>query len=129
MSTESQPPGLTMEAEAVPRAKQWLASQSDVDYIYAIILVDSVNLLQKVRVRDGLPWLVHSHTGSSAAKTSVDLLPWPCQSQRDWTSRWAGKHSRHHIGSTAWQGSVALRLRNFMNVHKPEHNSMNSLKV
>ena len=39
---------LTIEVEAVTHAIQWSASQRDSQIIYAIILTDSMNLLQKV---------------------------------------------------------------------------------
>ena len=39
---------LTMEVEAVTHAIQWLASQRDAQITHAIILTDSMNLLQKV---------------------------------------------------------------------------------
>ena len=40
---------LTMEVEAVTHAIQWLASQCDALITHAIILTDSMNLLQKVQ--------------------------------------------------------------------------------
>ena len=40
---------LTMEAEAVKHAVQWLASQRDSQTTQATILTDSMNLLQKVK--------------------------------------------------------------------------------
>ena len=77
---------LTMKVEAVTHVIQWLASQSEAQITHTIIFTDSMNLLHKNRVWDGLPQLAHSHTQSLAAKTSVDLLPWACCSQRDeWT--------------------------------------------
>ena len=39
---------LTMEVEAVTHAIQWLSSQRDVQITHAIILTDSMNLLQRV---------------------------------------------------------------------------------
>ena len=43
---------------AVIFAMPWLASQSDAQITHAIILTDSLNLLQKIEIRDGLPCLV-----------------------------------------------------------------------
>ena len=61
-------------------AIQWLASQHDTQVTHAIILTDSMNLLQMVMLGMGCPdW--HSHAQSSATKTSVDLLPWECRIQ------------------------------------------------
>ena len=40
---------LTMEVEAVTHAIQWLVSQRDAQITDAIILTDSLNLLQKVK--------------------------------------------------------------------------------
>ena len=44
-----------MEVEAVTHAIQWLASQRDEQITHAIILTDSMNLLQKVRPGMGCP--------------------------------------------------------------------------
>ena len=46
---------LTMEVEAVTHAIQWLASQRDAQITHAIILTDSMNLLQKVESGMGCP--------------------------------------------------------------------------
>ena len=71
---------LTMEVEAVTHAIQWLASQRDARITHAIILTDSMNLLQKVESGMGCPdW--HTAMQSSATKTSVDLLSWARRSQ------------------------------------------------
>ena len=66
---------LTMGVEAVIRAMQWLASQSDSQITRAFIFTDSVNLLQKVKYGMGCPdWPAKQ---SSAALISVDRLLWP----------------------------------------------------
>ena len=46
---------LTMEVEAVTHAIQWLASHRDAQITHAIILTDSVNLLQKIESGMGCP--------------------------------------------------------------------------
>ena len=54
---------LTMEVEAVPHAIQWLASQRDAQITHAIILTDSMNLLQKVESGMGCPdWHTAMHS-------------------------------------------------------------------
>ena len=54
---------LTMEAEAVTHAIQWLASQRDAQITHAIILTDSMNLLQKVESGMGCPdWHTAMHS-------------------------------------------------------------------
>ena len=74
---------LTMEEEAVTHAIQWLASQPDAQITHAIILTDSMNLLQKVESEMGCPdW--HTAMQFSATKTSGDLLSWACRSQWEW---------------------------------------------
>ena len=72
---------LTMAVEAVTHATQWLASQREALVKHGIILTDSMNLLQKGGVWNGLPRLTHSHAPSSGAETSVDLLSWARRSQ------------------------------------------------
>ena len=46
---------LTIEVEAVTHAIQWLASQREARITYAIILTDSMNVLQKVESGMGCP--------------------------------------------------------------------------
>ena len=71
---------LAMEVEAVTHAIQRLASQHDARITHAIILTDSMNLLQTVESEMGCPdW--HTAMQSSATKTSVDLLSWARRSQ------------------------------------------------
>ena len=54
---------LTMEVEAVIHAIQWLASQRDARIAHAIILTDSMNLLQKVESGMGCPdWHTAMHS-------------------------------------------------------------------
>ena len=48
---------LTMEVEAVTHEIQWLASQRDAQITHAIILTDSMNLLEKKKkVESGMGW-------------------------------------------------------------------------
>ena len=68
---------LTMEVDAVTNTIQWLASQRDAQITYAIILNEPA---AKDGIWNGLPRLAHSNAQFSAAKTSVDLLPWECRS-------------------------------------------------
>ena len=71
---------LTIEVEAVTHATQWLASQHDAQITYAIILTNSMNLLQKVESEMGCPdW--HTAMQSSATKASMNLLSWARRSQ------------------------------------------------
>ena len=45
----------TMEVEAVTHAHRWIASRGDIQATHAIILTDSMNLLQKVKSGMGSP--------------------------------------------------------------------------
>ena len=72
---------LTMEVEAVMHAIQWLASQRGAQITHAIILTDSMNLLQKVESGMGCPDWNTTICSLRLQKTSVDLLSWACQSQ------------------------------------------------
>ena len=63
-----------MEVEEVTHAIQWLASQRHAQSEHVIIIADSMHLLQEM----GLAWTApdwYTATQSSAAKTSVDILP------------------------------------------------------
>ena len=55
--------GLTTEVEAVTHAIQWLAFQRDAQIAHAVILTDSMNLLQKVKTGMGCPdWHTAMHS-------------------------------------------------------------------
>ena len=72
---------LTMEAEAVIHTIQWLAFQRDAQTTHAVILTESMTLVQKVESGMGCPDWHTSHAQFSATKTSVDLLYWARRSQ------------------------------------------------
>ena len=74
---------LTTEVKAVTHAIQWLASQCDAQISHAIILTDSMNLLQKVESGMGCPDWHRSYAQSLATKTSVDLLSRARQNQQE----------------------------------------------
>ena len=85
---------LTMEAEAVTYAIQWLAFQRDTQITHAIILTDSMNLLQKVESGKSCPnWYT--------AMQGLRLLG---------------------------RAEVLRCLRNFLNMDRPEHHSIDRLK-
>ena len=46
---------LTLELEAVTNALRWIASRGDIQTTHAIILINSMSLLQKVKSRMGSP--------------------------------------------------------------------------
>ena len=114
---------LTMEVEAIPHATQWLASQHDAQITHAIILTDSMNLLQKVESGTGCPgW--HRAMQSSATKTSVGIC---CpghvrisgNERADRLARIADITSGLQLG----RAEVLRGLRNFLNLDRPEHQS------
>ena len=110
---------LTMEVEAVTHAIQWLASHRDAQITHAIILTDSMNLLQKGESGMGcLDWhtAMHSlwlqrllwiycpgHAGVSRNERSDRLA-----STADITS-----------GLQLGRAEVLRGLRNFLNMNKP----------
>ena len=115
---------LVMEVEAVKHAIQWLVSQCDAQITHAINLTDSMNLLLKVESRMGCPnghTAMHSlrlqrllriyfsgHTGVSGNER-VDILA----SISDITS-----------GLQLGRAEVLRGLRNFLNMDRPEHHSI-----
>ena len=48
------------------------------------------------------------YTTSLAAKIAMDLLLWPCPSQRKWTEKYTANESDHDRWPTAWQGSLFI---------------------
>ena len=119
---------LTMEVKAVTHAIQWLASQRDAQITYATILTDSMNLLKNLEPGMGCPdWqkAVHSlllqrllwiycpgHAGVSGNERADRLR------------RTADITSRLHLG----RAEVLRGLRNFLNMDRPEHHSIDHLK-
>ena len=103
-----------MKVEAVTRAIQWLVSQGDAQITHAIILTDSVNLLQKVESVVGCPdW----HTAMRSLQ--LQRLLWIyCPgytrvSGNERADRLASSAYNYHIWSqwsVVWQGRGAPRL-------------------
>ena len=119
---------LTMEVEAVTHAIQWLASQHDAQITHAIILTDSMNLLQKVKSGMGCPdWHTAMHS------LQLQRLLWIYCPGHAGVS---GNERADRLASTADSTSVlqlgraeVLRgLRNFLNKDRPEHHSIDRLK-
>ena len=110
---------LTMEVGAVTHAIQWLATQHDAQITRAIILTDSVNMLQ--RVWNGLPRLALSHAQSSAAEFLwIYHLGLALFSESEWADRLANTEdvtSGLQLGRT----EMLRDLRNFLGMYRPEH--------
>ena len=117
-----------MEVEAVTHAIQWLASQCDTCITHAIILTDSLNLLQKVESRMDCPdW----HTAMHCLQ--LQRLLWIyCPGH----ARVRGNEKADRLASTTditsglQLGSVEVlrRLGNFLNMDRPEHHNNDHLK-
>ena len=119
---------LTMEVEAVTHAIQWLASQRDARITHAVILTDSMNLLQKVESGMGCPnW----HTAMHSLR--LQRLLWIYCPGHAGVS---GNERADRLASTAditsglqlGRAEVLRGLRNFLNTDKPEHHSTDHLK-
>ena len=119
---------LTMEVEAVTHAIQWLASQRDARITHAIILTDSMNLLQKVESGMGCPdW----HTAMHSLR--LQRLLWIYCPGHAGVS---GNERADRLASTAditsglqlGRAEVLRGLRNFLSTDKPEHHSIDRLK-
>ena len=119
---------LTMEVKAVSHAIQWLASQRDAHITHAVILTDSMNLLQKVESGTGCPnW----HTAMRSLR--LQRLLWiycPGHAGVSGNERADRLASTADITSGLQLGRVeVLRgLRKFLNRDKPEHHSIDRLK-
>ena len=119
---------LTMEVEAVTHAIQWLASQRDPQITYATILTDSMNLLQKMESGMGCPdW----HTAMHSLRL-FRLLWIYCPGY----ARVSDSERVDRLASTAditsglqlGRAQVLRGLRNFLNIDRPEHHSIDCLK-
>ena len=118
----------TMEVETVTHAIQWLTSQRDAQITHAIILTDSMNLLQKVESGMGCPdW----HT--AVYSLQLQRLLWIYCPSHVGVS---GNGRADRLASTADitsglqldRAEVLRGSRNFLNTDKPEHHSIDRLK-
>ena len=119
---------LTMEVEAVTHAIQWLASERDAQITHAIILTDSMNLPQKVQSGMSCP---HWHTAMHSLR--LQRLLWIyCPGY----TRVIGNERADRLASTAditsglqlGRAEVLRGLRNFLNMDRPEHHSIDRPK-
>ena len=117
-----------MEAEAVTHVIQWLTSQCDRQIAHAVILTDSLNLLQKVESGMGYPdW----HT----AMYSLRLQRLPCI-YCPGRAGVSGNERADRLASTANitsglqldRAQVFRGLRNFLTNDRREHHSSDRLK-
>ena len=117
-----------MEVEAVTHAIQRLASQHDARITHAVILTDSMNLLQKVESGMGCPdW----HTAMHSLRLQR-ILSIYCPGH----SGVSGNKRADRLASTAdimsglqlGRAEVLRGLRNFLNKDRPEHHSIDHLK-
>ena len=119
---------LTMEVEAVTHAILWLASQRDAQITHAIILTDSMNLLQKVKSGMGCPdW----HTAMHSLR--LQRLLWiycPGHAGVSGNERADRLASTAHItcGLQLGRAEMLRGLRNFLNMDRPEHHSIDRLE-
>ena len=119
---------LTMEAEAVTHEIQWLAYQRDAQITHAIILTDSMNLLQKVVSGMGCPdW----HTAMHSLR--LQRLLWiycpghagvSGNEQADRLASTTDITSRLQLG----RAEVLRGLKNFLNMDMTKHHNIDRLK-
>ena len=100
---------LTMEVEAVTHSIQWLAAQCDAQITHAIILTDSVNLLQKLESEVGCPdWHTAMHSLRLQRLLWIYCPGHARVSGNEWEDRLASTaYKLYHIWSAAWQGRGA----------------------
>ena len=117
-----------MEVEAVTHAIQWLASQRDAQITHGIILTDSMNLLQKVDSGMGCPdW----HTAMHSLR--LQRLLWIyCPGHAGVSGNEQANRLANRVDITSGlqlgRAEVLRGLRNFLNMDRPEHHSIDRLK-
>ena len=100
-----------MEVELITHATQWLASQRDTQVTHAIILTDSVNLLQKVESGMGCPdWHTAMNRGINGP------IDWQAQ-------------QTSHMAVQLGKAEVLRGLRYFLNTDRQEHHTTDRQKV
>ena len=109
---------LTMEVETVKHAEQWLASHSDTKIVQWICCK-----------RWDLGWA--ALTGTQPCRLFGFKSHWGSTAlviHSEWMGRQTGKHSKHDIWFSAWQGRWCSRgLMNSVNRDRPERHSFNRL--
>ena len=119
---------LTMEVEAVTHAIQWLTSQCDAQITHAIILTDSVNLLQKVESGMSCPdWHTAMHSLQLQRLLWIYCPGHAGVSENERADRLAST-ADITSGLQLGRAEVLQGLRNFLNTDRPEHHSIDSLK-
>ena len=72
-----------MEEEAVTHAYRWFASRGGSQTTHAIILTDSMSLLQQQKMKSGMRSPDECVDGRHPpSKTPVSVLPWACRGER-----------------------------------------------
>ena len=119
---------LTMEVEAVTHAIQWLTSKRDAQITHAVILTDSMNLLQKVVSGMGCTdW----HTAMHSVR--LQILLWiygpghAGVSENERADRLAST-ADITFGLQLGRAEVPRGWRNFLNMDRPEHRSIDRPK-
>ena len=119
---------LILEVEAITHTIQWLASQRDVQITHAIILTDSMNLLQKVESGMGCPdWHTAIHSLRLQRLLCICCPGHARVSGNELADRLAGP-ADITSGLQLGRAEVLRGLRNFLNTDKPEHHSIDRLK-
>ena len=118
----------TMEVEAFTHAVQWIASQRDAQITHAIILTDSMNLLQKVESGMGCPsWQTALHSLRLQRFLWIYCPGHAGVSGNDRADRLAST-SDITSGLQLGRAEMLRGLRNFLNMDMPEHHSIDCLK-
>ena len=115
---------LTMDAEAVTHAIQLLASQRDAQITPAIILTDSMNLLQKVKSGMAYPdWHTAMHSLRLQRLLWIYYPGHAGVSGNERTDRLAGT-ADITSGLQLGRAEVLRGFRNFIMMDRPEHHSI-----
>ena len=121
------PSSLTMEVEAVTRKIQWPASQRDAQIIYAIILTDSMNRLQKAESGMGCSdWHADMHS------LWLQRLLWMYCPEHSGVSgyEWADRLASTADNTFGLQLAMAEVLKAFwncLNMDRPKHHIIDRL--
>ena len=117
---------LAVEVEAVTHAIQWLASQRDAQITHAVILTDSMNLLQKMGSGMGYPDWQHSHAVFGCKDFCGSIAQGMPESEgMNGQIDWQAQQLSHQV----WQvvrAEMLRGLRNFLNMDGPEESQHRS---
>ena len=114
---------LDKEVEAVTHALVWIASKGDSRTKHAIILTDSVSLIQKVKAR-----LECVSGRRPPSKTPLSVLPWTSRNEREYRADRLAGNATLTSGLLLGRSEVLRSLRHYLRAQSQGRHTINRLE-